>query len=168
MREVTKEDRRIATKLELRDRIDVTAKREAFITLKDHKPNFRNKPTCRLINPCKPELGKVSKQLVEKIVYDVKTATNIKHWKNTNDVVSWFNSIENKNKHMFISFDICDFYPSITHKLLEKSLTFVSQFSNISVEDIRIIKHTKKNYTLQRWHPMGKEIIRLRCNNGEF
>ena len=39
VREVTKEDRRIATKLELSDRIDVTAKREAFITLKDHKPN---------------------------------------------------------------------------------------------------------------------------------
>ena len=99
MREVTKEDRRIAT-LQLSDRIDVTAKREAFITLKDHKPNFRNKPTCRLINPCKPELGKVSKQLVEKIVCDVKIATNIKQWKNTSDVVNWCNSIENKNKHM--------------------------------------------------------------------
>ena len=100
MREVTKEDRRIATKLELSDRIDVTAKREAFITLKDHKPNFRNKPTCRLINPCKTELGKVSKQLVEKIVYDVKTAKNIKHWKNTNDVVNWFNSIEKTHVHI--------------------------------------------------------------------
>ena len=111
-----------------------------------------------LINPCKPELGKISKQLVEKIVYDVETATNIKHWKNTNDVVSWFNSKENKSKHMFISFDICDFYLSITNKLLEKSLTFASQFSYISVEDIRIIKHTKK-YTLQRRHPMGKEVI---------
>ena len=96
VREVTKEDRRIATKLELSDRIDVTAKREAFITLKDHKPNFRNKPTCTLINLCKPELGKVSKQLVEKIVYDVKTVTNIKHLKSTNDVVNWFHSIENK------------------------------------------------------------------------
>ena len=45
---------------------------------------------------------------------------------------------------MFTSFDICDFYPSITNKLLEKSLTFASQFSNISVEDRRIIKYTKK------------------------
>ena len=89
----------------------------------------------------------------------MKTATNIKHWKNTNDVVSWFNSIENKSKDMFISFDICDFYPSITNKLLEKSLTFASQFSNISVEDIHIIKHSRKNYTLQRRHPRGKEII---------
>ena len=168
VREVTKEDRRIATKLELSDRIDVTAKREAFITLKDHKPNFRNKPTCRLINPCKPELGKVSKQLVEKIVYDVKTATNIKHWKNTNDVVSWFNSIENKCKHVFISFDICDFYPSITNKLLEKSLTFASQFSNISVEDIRIIKHTKKTTLFKDSTPWAKKSSDFDVTMGSF
>ena len=55
------------------------------------KENFRNKPTCRLINPCKPELGKVSKQIVEKIV---KTKTNTNQWKNVNDVVNWFNAIK--------------------------------------------------------------------------
>ena len=32
-----------------------------------------------VINSFKPKLGKVSKQLVEKIIYDLKTATNIKH-----------------------------------------------------------------------------------------
>ena len=53
--QINAEDKQIAEKLELSDRIDVTAKREAFITLEDHKENFRNKPTCRLINPCKPE-----------------------------------------------------------------------------------------------------------------
>ena len=42
------EDKRIAEKLELSDKIDATAKREAFITLKDHKENFRNKPTSNL------------------------------------------------------------------------------------------------------------------------
>ena len=61
MWQVKAEDKRIAEELELSGRIDVTAKRETFITLKDHRENFRNKPTCRLINPCKPELGKVSK-----------------------------------------------------------------------------------------------------------
>ena len=50
VREVTKEDRCFAAKLELSGRINVTAKREAFITLKDHKPNFKDEPTCRLIN----------------------------------------------------------------------------------------------------------------------
>ena len=46
----------IAKKLHLDDRINTTAKREAFITLKDHKPNFANNPTCRLINPAKSEI----------------------------------------------------------------------------------------------------------------
>ena len=49
--DITFQDKTIATKLELDDRIDVTAQKQAFITLKDHKPNFRNNPTCRLINP---------------------------------------------------------------------------------------------------------------------
>ena len=59
----TSEDKRIATKLNLSDRIDATAETPAFITLKDHKTNFNNNPACRLINPCKSELGMVSKQM---------------------------------------------------------------------------------------------------------
>ena len=96
MWQVNAEDKRIVEKLELSDRIDITAKREAFITLKDHKENFRNKPACRLINPCKPELGKVSKQIVEKIVYNIRTKTNTNQWKNTNDVINWFNAIKTR------------------------------------------------------------------------
>ena len=65
---ITKTDIHIAKKLDFADRINTTAERESFITLKDHKENFKNKPTCRLINPCKPELGKIIKQLLEKIV----------------------------------------------------------------------------------------------------
>ena len=34
-------------------KINITAEREAFIILKDHKPNFKNNPTCRLINLAK-------------------------------------------------------------------------------------------------------------------
>ena len=103
----------------------------------------------------------------KKIVYDVKTATNIKHWKNTNDIVNWFNSIENISKYMFISFDICDFYPSITNKLLEKSLKFASQFSNISVEDIRIIKHTK-NTLFKDGTPWAKKSSDFNVTMGSF
>ena len=33
-------------------------KREAFISLKDHKENFENNPKCRLINPAKKRLRK--------------------------------------------------------------------------------------------------------------
>ena len=44
---ITAEDKTRAERLDLSDRIDTTAKRESFITLKNQKPNFRSKPTCR-------------------------------------------------------------------------------------------------------------------------
>ena len=57
----------IAQELNIDDRTEQIAKQQAFITLKDHKHNFANHPTCRLINPAKSELGKVSKQILDKI-----------------------------------------------------------------------------------------------------
>ena len=45
--------RKKAEKLELDDRINCLAKTQAFITMKDHKEDFRTNPTCRLINPPK-------------------------------------------------------------------------------------------------------------------
>ena len=53
--DITKADEEIAMNLELSDRVYCTSKKDAFITLKDHKPSF----ACRLINPTKPELGKI-------------------------------------------------------------------------------------------------------------
>ena len=70
--DITKKDKEIATKLEIDDRVYCTSKRESFITLKDHKPNHMNNPKFRVLNPCKSELGKVSKQMLTKIVFDVK------------------------------------------------------------------------------------------------
>ncbi|PIK41052.1 hypothetical protein BSL78_22094 [Apostichopus japonicus] len=57
----------IAGKLNIKDRISKTAERPAFITLKDHKENFASNPKCRLINPTKPEMGRVSKQILDRI-----------------------------------------------------------------------------------------------------
>jgi hypothetical protein len=53
--DITGVDKEIDTNLELDDRIYCTSKKDAYIALKDQKPNFSNKPTCRLINPTKPE-----------------------------------------------------------------------------------------------------------------
>ena len=123
-------------RLELSDRIDTTAKRESFITLKTHiKPNFRSKPTCRLINPCKPELGRVSKQIVENIVYEVKEQTQMKQWRNTRYVANWFDNIKDNTSQTMICFDICDFNPSISSSLLRESLTFDSQYTSITEEE---------------------------------
>ena len=45
VRDIHKENKKIATKLGIDDRVDTTAYKDAFITLKDHKPNFDNKAT---------------------------------------------------------------------------------------------------------------------------
>ncbi|CAB4041579.1 Hypothetical predicted protein, partial [Paramuricea clavata] len=78
----------IANKLNLTDRINTTAEREPFITLKDHKPNFENNPTCRLINPRKSEIGKVSKQILDRINAKVIESTGMNQWKNTKSVLT--------------------------------------------------------------------------------
>ena len=39
----------------------------AFFPLKDHKANFINNPTVRLINPAKNEVGRISKVILDKI-----------------------------------------------------------------------------------------------------
>ena len=64
---MNEEAKTITKNLNIDDRVETTAMKEAFITLKDHKENFVNRPTCRLINPSKPEIGRISKQLLEKI-----------------------------------------------------------------------------------------------------
>ena len=54
---ITTKDKQIVEKLGLDDRIDVSAHRDSYITLKDHKRDFANKPACRLINPSKLKLA---------------------------------------------------------------------------------------------------------------
>ncbi|GFO19538.1 hypothetical protein PoB_004604300 [Plakobranchus ocellatus] len=159
--EVAIEDKNIAERLDLTDRIETTAKKEAFITLKDHKPKFQNKPTCRLINPCKPELGKVSEQKISQIINEVKAKTDTHQWKNTAEVVAWFNNIKNKNAHSMFSFDICDFYPSISLELLNRSLDYTAMFTHISSEDRHIITHTKKTTLYKKgdsWRKLASDF----------
>ena len=114
----------LVEKLHLADRINITAKRDAFITLKDHKPNFANNPTCRLINPTKSEIGKISKQILDRINKNVINNLKLNQWKNTSAVLNWFNNIQNKSKYSFIAFDVVDFYLSISIDLLNAALDF--------------------------------------------
>jgi len=48
IRDIHEENKNIAAKLGIDDRVDTTAaNKDAFISLKDHKPNFANKPTVK-------------------------------------------------------------------------------------------------------------------------
>ena len=99
VRDIHTENKKIATKLGIDDRVDTTANKDAFITLKDHKPNFANKPTCRLIKPTKPEIGKISKVTLDRINSKITRAPKFNQWKNSTSVIEWFKAIENKQHH---------------------------------------------------------------------
>ena len=58
---------RLAKRCKLDDHIEKLAEKKAFITLKDGKPKFQDRPTCRLINPSKSEIGIISKQILDEI-----------------------------------------------------------------------------------------------------
>ena len=83
---INSQEKSIAEDLNLANRIDALAEKIAFVTLKDHKPNFTNNPTCRLINPSKSKIGIVSKKILERINSKVVKATGINQWKDTDSV----------------------------------------------------------------------------------
>ena len=142
--EIDSEARTIASSLNLADRIEKFAEKDSFITLKDHKENFQNHPTCRLINPAKSEMGHISKTLLERIVSKVAEQSGLNQWRNTSVVIDWFKQIPHKSHTRLMKFDICDFYPSITEELLLKSIDFARQFVEISDNDLNIIMHSRK------------------------
>ena len=121
------------------------AKKPAFITLKDHKQNFRQNPKCRLINPAKSEIGIISKKILEKTNAEILSKLKLNQWRNTASVISWFRKIQNKKNYKFLKFDIVEFYPSITEDLLSKSLNFAQKLTNINKTDIQIIRNARKS-----------------------
>ena len=143
---VTKEDKRIAEELEIADRVFKTSQRQAFLSYKDHKENFNNSKPSRLINPCKPELGKVSKNILEKIRDFILEKTKLLQFKNNISVIQWFNKIPNKQNCYFIQFDICDFYPSINKKLLSDAIEWAQTFTPINRQHREIIFHVRKTF----------------------
>ena len=135
------EAKNIAKSYKLAERIDHLPKPGTFITLKDHKDNFSDRPSCRLINPTKNDPGKISKNIIEQINQEILTKTDVNQWKNTSNVINWFNNIENKKDCSFIQFEIKEFYPSITEETLEEGISFAKSLINIGDHKIRTIKH---------------------------
>ena len=66
------------------------------------------------------------------------------HWQNTQTVITWFKSIDNKRSSSFIKLDIMNFYPSITKELLTKSINYSQCISTIEEEAITAIFHARK------------------------
>ena len=115
---------------------------EAYITVKDHKEDFPQKPSFRLINPSHSELGKVSKRILDNINKHIIEHTKVNQWKNSASVIEWFKAIKDKQQCTFIVFDIESFYPSISLDLYDKALKFAKEIMPIADSDLKIMMHS--------------------------
>ena len=153
---------KIAKNIKLDDRIDKYVESDAFLTIKDHKPNFPGRVQCRLINPAKSNIGKISKAILENTVKDIKARTNHNQWKNSDEVISWFKALNSKENLTFLKFDIVSFYPSITEDLFSKAIDWAKNFTNFSNQDLEIIKNARKSFLFNKSNPWVKK------NNSDF
>ena len=119
----------------------INDKNSSFITLRDRKAIFFKQVKNSSVN----ELGRISKVTLDKINLNLRNATKVNQWKSTNDVISWFKCIKNKQNCKFASFDIKDFYPTITKELLSKCLSFAPTKIQITEYDKKIIYHSRKS-----------------------
>ena len=157
---IDKEAKKIAAELKLHDRVQRMSKKNAFITLKDHKDNFSHNVKCRLINPAKSSISIVSKVILDNINNSIRESQKSLQWRNTSAVITWFNSIEHKSKCKFIKFDVVNFYPSISENLLNKSLTFAKSLVKISDRDINIIRHSCQSLLFNEEMVCGRRRVK--------
>ena len=81
----------------------------------------------------------------------------VNQWRNSEAVINWFKNIQEKHNHIFLSFDIVDFYPSITEDLLNKSISWASNQITITDQKIKIINHARKSLLFDEGKPCVKK-----------
>ena len=145
VKRINNEAAAIAAKLKLQGRVQCLESSQAFVLLKDHKPNFTNNIPCRLINPAKSDIGKVSKVIIERITSRLRNITSLNQWRSTGDVLSWFESSCVPGRVQFIQFDIESFYPSISEGILDRAICFAKARTDITNDEIQIIKHSRQS-----------------------
>ena len=148
---------RITKELEIADRVDQFIQASPFITVKDHKENFPAKVQCRLINPAKSNVGRISKQILETAVKKVKSVRGSNLWNNSTQVIDWFKELQNKHTLTFFKFDVVSYYPSITQKLFSDTLQWADNFYNFSTQEKEVVQHARKSYLFQNGNPWVKK-----------
>ena len=91
------------------------------------------------------------------VYVNIVNKLRLNQWKNSQAVLSWFNSIENKETYSFIAFDVVDFYPSISIELLNAALEFASDYDNITADEKHIVLHAKKSLLYNSGEAWGKK-----------
>ena len=154
---VNKKAAEIANNLELANRMQKHTQSQSYITFKDHKSNFMDKKQCRLINPAKTDLGKISKFILENLNRELREKTGLNQWRSTPDVIRWFECVDEKAGFKFFKFDIVSFYPSISPALLNNAIKFARELCFISQADIDIVLQSRQTFLFHKNMPWIKK-----------
>ena len=149
--------KRIAEDVSLEDCVEKIYENEAYITIKDHKKDFPNKILCRLINLSKSDIGRISKQILDKINLKLTSDTKVNQWKNSVSVIEWLNNIWNKDQHRFVVFDIESFCSSISEDLFNEALIFAKIKVDITNQEMSIIKQSRNTLLFNKNQPWVKK-----------
>ena len=147
----------IAQELSIDNRVVKMLETEAYITVKDHKEGFPHKLSFRLLNPSKSDIGKISKNIPDRINKSLIASTHVNQWKNTSSVIEGFKNIPNKRQSRFIQFDVENFYPSISLTLFNNAIQYACEITEITNHDISIIKHCRKTLLFNNNQPWQKK-----------
>ena len=96
------------------------------------------------------------KIILDDINARINSTIKVNQWQNSHSVIDWFQSVNNKSNHMFLSFDIVEFYPSITEDLLDKVIAWAKTIIPIPDNHISIIKHARKSLLFNQETPWVK------------
>ena len=95
--------------------------------------------------------------MLDRINGDIRSNSNLVQWKNTQQVLDWFNGISDKSKKCFVKFDIVDFYPSITSQGLSQAFKFARKYTKIPKKEERIVRHSCKTLLFHNNEPWVKK-----------
>ena len=119
-------------------------------TIKNHKERFREKIFCRLKNPSKTDIGKINKQILDRVNNNKSEKKQSNQCENTSSVIKWYGNIKRKDQCSFVVFDIANFHWSISTKLFNKALSFAKLISNFTCDQLEIIRHSKKHFCFSK------------------
>ena len=119
LHDVNGEAKEIAKFYQIADRANIYSTEKPFVNLKDTKATFSSNPSCRLLNPAKTSVGKISKSILDKIIPKIKKKCGLDQWRSSSETIHWFLNLDNTRSLKFLKLDIDAYYPSISISLLK-------------------------------------------------
>ena len=94
--------------------------------------------------------------MLNSILTTVREKTGVNQWRSTDEALNWFDGLSNKTNLTFLTFDIVEFYPSITETILRKALEFAKEHTTIKDIEIDAILNARQTLMFKKGKTWSK------------